>query len=67
MRFRITAIISVCSIILIGCATFPQHPDRNPTIWEVITAYTNPQGQEATQTGEAEEKAEAERLVMLQV
>lgn len=42
MQLRATIYISICCLVLIGCASFPRHPDRNPTIWEVITAYTNP-------------------------
>lgn len=42
MQLRATIYISICCLVLIGCASFPSHPDRNPTIWEVISAYTNP-------------------------
>lgn len=39
------AIVLFCLVfsLLIGCAAFPRHPDRKPTIWEVITAYIHPQ------------------------
>ncbi|MEM7126560.1 MAG: FxLYD domain-containing protein [Chloroflexota bacterium] len=49
---NLRAIVAVCliSCLLIGCASFPRHPDRKPTIWEVITAYTNSQASTAAPT-----------------
>lgn len=39
---------------LIGCATFPDPPDRNPTIAEVVSAYLFPSTEEGTAVPETE-------------